>query len=254
MKKIIEYVPIITVCLIYFGFCNLHYYYKEFNIDIYHYISNTEILLSFLPTIVLLASSLYVFAYSKLVNHPDLIEKNNKIESEETVEKEDNEKGIKPKREKNIWPLLLNIPFQLLVIILTESAINFVLIKYFNYKTYQLQEVNIIYVILFLAYFYYATDLFKNKKLVNDNALLITFFSVLYLGSQIGTYRKLDADKIKDGISNKKIEFEYNGKKISSSKQNIYIGQTQSHLFLYNVKNKSTSIYKTENIDFLIVK
>ncbi|OXB16856.1 hypothetical protein B0A80_20650, partial [Flavobacterium tructae] len=89
---------------------------------------------------------------------------------------------------------------------------------------------------------------------INDNILLITIFSVIYIGNQISAYRKLDADKVKDGLSNRKIVFEYNGKKISTSKQNVYIGQTQSHLFLYNTKNKSTYVYKTENIDSLIIK
>lgn len=249
MKKIIEYVPIITVCLIYFGFCNLDYFYREFNIDVYHYISNTEILLSFLPTVVIIASSLYVFAYSKLVNLPDLVNNEEKIESIGMVEREN-----KAKVEKKTWPFLSSIPFQLLILISIESVINFVLTNYFDYKSYELQELKVFYVVIFFAYFYYSTSLFKNQKLINDNTLLITFISVIYLGMQIGIYRKLDADKIKDGISNKKIEFEYNGKKISSSKQYIYIGQTQSHLFMYNMKNKSTSIYKTENIELLIVK
>ena len=115
MKKIVEYVPIITVCLIYFGFCNLHYYYKEFNVDIYHYISNTEILLSFLPTIVLLASTLYVFAYSRLINHPDFIKKDEKIKSnQEIVENNNIEEGeeIKP-QQKRIWRILSTFPVTL---------------------------------------------------------------------------------------------------------------------------------------------
>lgn len=249
MKKIIEYVPIITVCLIYFGFCNLHYYYKEFNIDIYNYISNTEILLSFLPTIVVLASSIYIIAYSKLINHSDLNENDKKIDSEEIIEKE-----IRPKERKIIWSILLKIPVQLLLLIICKSILSLVLINYYAYKAYELQDLNIIYALVFLAYIYFSSSIFKNQKLINDNILLITFFSVLYLGIQIGTYRKLDSDKIKDGISNKKIEFEYDGKKIETSKQNIYIGQTQSHLFIFNIKNKSTSIYKTENIELLTLK
>ncbi len=52
MKKIIDYLPLLSVCLIYFGFCNLHAYYKEFNIDIYVYITTTEIIMAFFPTIV----------------------------------------------------------------------------------------------------------------------------------------------------------------------------------------------------------
>lgn len=256
MKKIVEYVPIITVCLIYFGFCNLHYYYKEFNIDIYHYISNTEILLSFLPTIVLLASTLYVFAYSRLINHPDFIKKDEKIKSnQEIVENNNIEEGeeVKP-QQKRIWRILSTFPVPLFLVLFIQIIISVILTRCFGFKTYELQDINLVYAFLFLSVIYFSSTLFKNQKLINDNILLITIFSVIYLGNQISTYRKLDADKIKDGISNRKIVFEYSGKKISTSNQNIYIGQTQSHLFLYNVKDKSTNIYKTENIDFLNIK
>ncbi|KAF2329130.1 hypothetical protein [Flavobacterium nitrogenifigens] len=253
MKKIVEYVPIITVCLIYFGFCNLHYYYKEFNIDIYHYISNTEILLSFLPTIVLLASTLYIFVYNRLINHPDFIKTNNDKEIIEDDSIEERE-GIKPQQKKKIWRILSTFPVPLLLLLLIESVSTIILTKYFCLKTYELQDVNLIYACLFLSVIYFSSTLFKNQNLINDNILLITIFSVIYIGNQISTYRKLDADKIKDGISNRKIIFEYSGKKISTSNQNVYIGQTQSHLFLYNIKNKSTYVYKTENIDSLIIK
>lgn len=253
MKKIIEYVPIITVCLIYFGFCNLHYYYKEFNIDIYHYISNTEILLSFLPTIVLLASSLYVFAYSKIINHPTIIENAGEIENGEIIE-EKKEKEFESERKKKIWSFLFSFPAQILLLIIVEVIIHLILTEYFGYKAYQLQDINLIYAFIFLAIIYFSSSIFKNQEIINENILLITIFSVIYIGIQISTYRKLDADKIKDGISTKEIVFEYNKRKVLTSKQNIYIGQTQSNLFLYNVKNKSTSVYKMENIDSLVIK
>jgi len=256
MKKIVEYVPIITVCLIYFGFCNLHYYYKEFHIDIYQYISNTEILLSFLPTIVLLASTSYLFAYSRLINHPDFIKKDGKTNSNrEIVENnKEEEEEIKPQQKKKLWRILSNFPVPLFLLLFIQIIITVILTKCFGFKTYELQDINLVYAFLFLSIIYFSSTLFKNQKLINDNILLITIFSVIYLGNQISTYRKLDADKIKDGISNRKIVFEYSGKKISTSNQNVYIGQTQSHLFLYNIKDKSTNIYKTENIDFLNIK
>jgi len=256
MKKIIEYVPIITVCLIYFGFCNLHYYYKEFNVDIYHYISNTEILLSFLPTIVLLASTFYVFAYSQLINHPDFIKKYEKVTgNQEIVEdnKIEEEEEIKPQQKRKIWRILSTFPVPLILLLFIEIITSLILTECFGFKTYELQ-IKLFYAFLFLSLIYFSSTLYKNQKLINDNILLITIFSVIYLGNQISTYRKLDADKVKDGMPNRKIVFEYSGKKISTSNQNVYIGQTQSHLFLYNTKNKSTYVYKTENIDSLIIK
>jgi len=61
-NRILEYLPILTLVFIYFAYCNLHYYYNEFNIEIYNYVSNTEILVSFLPTIVVF-TSFFSFAF-----------------------------------------------------------------------------------------------------------------------------------------------------------------------------------------------
>lgn len=247
MNKIIEYVPIITVCLIYFGFCNLHYYYKEFNIDIYHYVSNTEILLSFLPTIVVLASTLYAFTYSKILNH----EGNAKKEVETIIEEK---KEVAPKKKSKILSFLLSFQGAIILLVTIETAIHLILTNYFGYKAYELQDMNIINACIFLVLIYFSSEIFKNQELINNNLLLITGFSVIYIGIQISVYRKLDADKIKDGISTKEIEFQYNNKKVATSKKLIYIGQTQSNLFLYNKQDKNTSVYKTENIDSLLIK
>lgn len=245
MKRIIEYVPIITVCLIYFGFCNLHYYYKEFNIDIYNYVSNSEILLSFLPSIVLSASTFYIFIYNKIVNHS-----NNEEQIEVGVEEEE----VKLKWEKIFWTIISSLAFQLLFLLIFENLVRLILIKYFGFKDYDLQILILLRAIIFFILIYFSSELFKSQESINNNLLLISVFLVIYIGTQIGSYRKLDAEKIKRGISNKQISFQYNKKDVATSMQNIYIGQTQSNLFLYNIKSKSTLVYKIENIDSLVVK
>jgi len=250
MKKIIEYVPIITFCLIYFGFCNLHSYFKEFKIDIYHYINNTEILLSILPKIVVFASSLYVFVYSKIISLSSYTEKSNVTNNENNIEEEKTE----PIKRNRFWQFLFIFPTPILLLITIDIVIHFILTEYFGFKPYQLQEVNVFYALIFLSIIYFTSSLFKNPEIINENILLITVFFVIYIGTQISTYRKLDADKIKDGIRTKELVFQYNNKRVSTSKDNIYIGETQSNLFLYNVKTKSTYVYKTENIDSLVIK
>lgn len=245
MKRIIEYVPIITVCLIYFGFCNLHYYYKEFNIDVYHYVSNTEILLSFLPTIVVLVSSLYSFTYNRLIHYQSDTKNNN-----ETINVEE----VEPKKKNKILSFLLSLPGSLFALITIEITLHLILTKYYGFKPYELQDFNLICACIFFALIFFSANIFKNQEVINNNLLLITIFSVIYIGNQFSTYRKLDADKIKDGISIKEIVFQYNKKKISTSKKLLYIGETQSNLFLYNKNDNSTLVYKTENIDSLAIK
>src|ERR1700722_14103560 len=58
MKKILEYLPILSICLLYFGFCSLYGFYHEFHIEISSFISTPDIILSFFPTIVIAATTL----------------------------------------------------------------------------------------------------------------------------------------------------------------------------------------------------
>src|SRR6185312_1337981 len=59
LKKALEYIPLFTICLLYFGLCNLYFFYREFQIDIVAYISTPDIILSFFPTIVWVTTILY---------------------------------------------------------------------------------------------------------------------------------------------------------------------------------------------------
>jgi len=50
MKNIIKYFPLLSVLLIFLGYCHLHFFYcSQFDIDIYQFITTGEIVLSFLP-------------------------------------------------------------------------------------------------------------------------------------------------------------------------------------------------------------
>lgn len=74
MKKILEYLPLLTICLLYFGFCNLHFYYKEFNIEIYNYINTTEIILSFLPALIFTTAIFYSFIIGEVFDKANMRE------------------------------------------------------------------------------------------------------------------------------------------------------------------------------------
>jgi hypothetical protein len=47
MKKISEYLPLITVCTVLIGFLNIYNYYKYFGIEIFNYLDASEIIFSF---------------------------------------------------------------------------------------------------------------------------------------------------------------------------------------------------------------
>ena len=52
----------------------------------------------------------------------------------------------------------------------------------------------------------------------------------------------------------KQVSFLFNNEIIKTSKEIIYIGETKKNLFLFDLKNNETIIYKMENIDNFRVK
>lgn len=249
MKKILDHLPIISVCLIYFGFCNLYFFYIEFKIDIYNYISNTEILLSFLPTIVLSVSFAYFYAYQLVMDKA--IQKKS-IEELTEVKSEVVEEVYSKK--KTLIKLFTSIPILAALYLILQLLIEKFLLNFFGYKDYQLQNFKLISALLFCLFIYSFGNLRDNPNKVKENFYIISFTLVLYIGIQISVYRKLDAIKIKNGIQSKVISFKYMNTNIKSSKNFLYVGQTQSNLFMYNRKAKTTIIYKIENIDVLEIK
>lgn len=84
MKKIVEYLPLLSICFIYFGYCNLNGYYQEFMIDIYQYITTTEIIMALFPMIVLISSMLCSILFQEFIKQP-IIENNQDDSNKQSV-------------------------------------------------------------------------------------------------------------------------------------------------------------------------
>ena len=249
MKKLIEYLPALTICLVYFGFCNLYSYYIEFKIDIYNYISNTEILLSFLPTIVISITLIYGAVYQLV------IQKSQVPNVKESVIIFDRPSSIPfIKKYKKVSTYFKSIPGLAIIYVIVKFLIILMLEKFFYFKKYELQNFELICGFILIFILYIGSDSHKNQVFINRNFNLVTIFIIIYMSVQINIYRKADADMLKAGVSIRKISFIYNNHKVKSSKSIMYIGQTQSSLFLYNIADSSTIIYKTSGIDSLILQ
>jgi hypothetical protein len=67
VKKLLEYIPIITGILIFLGYLNLSSYYDYFGIVIYPYITTGEIITSFLPIVKVTALTLVILYLLPLI-------------------------------------------------------------------------------------------------------------------------------------------------------------------------------------------
>ncbi|MBK8367575.1 MAG: hypothetical protein IPL10_09205 [Bacteroidetes bacterium] len=267
MKKLLEYIPLFTICLLFFGYTNLHSYYQEFRIDIYNHISNTEIILSFLPTIVVWSILIYSFFYQILINEAvkrkekvDEIEDTTEEENIATVienEPENEQKKIKVTKASKIRKVLKNIftsfHFYFFGWGIVSAILKLILLKY--YFSFQLQEYDLFvsFVVIFIVYMGIKSK--RNEvEYISENPIVVSIFIILFINLQISNYRKQDAKKIMFGISEKEICFKYNGKVIQTYSKLFYVGQTQSNLFLFNRSTKVTQVFNINNIDSLTIK
>ena len=248
MKKIVEYLPLLSVCLLYFGFCNVYYYYKEFNIDIYSFISSTDILLSFFPKIVLFTSLIYGSILTQLF---DTIKK--PIEN-----KPYNEIDNKPKKGKtrlDWWRS--NIYWFVILFYLPIFLLSLLLQKALHYKAYELSDFNMIFDFIFLALIYVAIMIHEKKSSIFEKPILIALFLIVFIGQKIGSYRISDAQKVKDGKSEYKkdhLSFKYKETNIATTDSTLFIGETATHIFLYNLKDSTTNVYPFSSVEELKVK
>jgi hypothetical protein len=249
VKKVLEYLPLISACLLYFGFCNLYYYYKEFNIDIYSFISSTDILLSFFPKIVLLTSTFYGVILTQLFDTVKPV-------SKPTTRTESTSNPTAKKRRVFDW-FRRNIYYLLALYYLPVILLMLLLQKVFNYKSYELSDLYMFIDFIFLALIYIAISIHDKWSIFQEKPLLIALFLIIFIGQKIGSYRINEAKKLKDGITEQKkdhISFKYNNVSIATNDTVIDIGQTSTYFFLYNLKDSSTKAYPFSKMDDLIIK
>jgi hypothetical protein len=69
IEKITNNISAFAIILIYLGYCNLDFYYSTFNIEIYNYITSSELILSFIPVLnMFLLFFVYIAGYMLIIN------------------------------------------------------------------------------------------------------------------------------------------------------------------------------------------
>ncbi len=266
-KRFIENWPLLTAVLIYYAYCNLHYYYNEFKVDIYNYISNSELVLSFLPKIVVITATIgtYIISYVIGAGSRDNEEKtksakalskenSDKVDEAAKVNPPDKESEHKPKK----WPFLKKLLIAMITLVIPTLIFFYIsrnLLELHENKRYELREY------FFYVSFVYAFLIYVLLRIFLGNEVIAKYFTVImlaliiYVGQQIGNFRKLEAAEVKDGVSDYKVSFKYDETKVFKTDSNlIFIGQTQSTLFLYNKKDSSTTVLNKSKIDSLIIR
>jgi len=245
MKKIIEYLPLLSICLIYFGFCSLHSYYKSFNVDIYAYITTSEIIMAFFPAIVFFTSIISTSLIQAFIGEPAYKEQQ-PVEAKEEV--------TPTKFQGYLIAISKNFLVWMAVFLMLNFLIRWALRSWFSYQIYDFQTYNIFAGVVFLMAIFLFMVYTDKQDSIRESPAIAAIIAVCYIGQLISNYRSLDAEKIKSGIPVHQITFSYHDKTISTGKNLLFIGQTSANIFLYDCKNASTLVFKNSEVDSLIIK
>lgn len=243
MKKIVEYLPLLSICFIYFGYCNLSGYYQEFMLDIYQYITTTEIIMSLFPIIVLISSMGCVILFQEFIYQP--VTENN----------QDNffKKSVITIKSNWIIELFRSDVKMILILFILYILGKMIMIFFFNFKEYDFQEYNIIAFMISIIICLCHIKLTGKEKIINKRLTLFLLFIVSLIGIVISNNRSLEAKKIKAGISTRDVIFKYNNSTISTNKDLMYVGQTSQYIFLYERITNKTFVYKFNVVDSLVI-
>ncbi len=277
LLQVKEFLPVISVVMVFLGYWNLDSFYGKFGIEIYNYVTASEILLSFLPiinTIVLTVISLLIIGL--VLFFPEFEERKqdpqiSNIEDESDVTLniirfcKNFYKFISLKwYQKNNRFHINVITFIIRLIALTSNVVafffvlaGFILIftSLYGYNLTVLGNNNIasmaiaallvILALRFLHLNFFAhvepVNLFIEKySLVGTSAILILVL--------ISTQNVTNANEILQKKTDVLVTFTVDEKTITTDSNLVYVGNTQNYLFLRKLKQRTNIIYKVSDI------
>ncbi|GAB2840918.1 hypothetical protein GCM10027043_50450 [Ferruginibacter profundus] len=144
------------------------------------------------------------------------------------------------------------------IILFGSTAVKFFIGNH-NSGTYLENTINnfstfLIFMMLFsmIAIGVMSVDFFKKIQGNPKIYLGLFFFSIIFNLIALGSGQALTVMSTK-GLG-PDYSFKYQNTIVKTDSTIRFVGQTKSAMFLYNTKNNTTTIYKTENIDSLIIK
>lgn len=240
-KQLIESLPLLTVILIGIAFVNMQGYYDVININIYNYVSTSELILSFVPYLFKFAVTFNTHVITTIVVLQILTYRKNKKKNSEQLEKDENNDSV-----------LSWITLVLFVIICIVGVICLCLNMFYYEPTYKYItqykhsfyiESTIFFVVMYNVV---MTQLPREFRFKNKYFLIAAF--IAYLAVSVNKYSFLTG---KENILKRKmpfISFFYNGEHIQSSNNNLFYGETSDYIFMYMPKNEMVNIFKKENL------
>lgn len=260
LKTLKDYLPLIYILLVCFGYFNKSLYYDKFGIDILHYLSIPELVLMFIPVgsvlvtvflfLIIIIAPMIVFGPSN--EDLELEAKKDRFNIYEKLDKIKNSK-IKKISKKIYW----------IIAIISSIYLNFVpglLFLYFAVsKNFENQLFNskiaiivmIIWALIFLLKFRFQ----NSKSKFNPRIQLFVYFIMAIIGFIVYSDMNLNkANSILNGESEYYVKFKINNQFLETNSKFLFIGQTNDYVFIRKIDSRENYIYNKKDISEFIIK
>lgn len=238
--KVFPYMTIGYLFLVFYGYVANTAYYNRFNIEIYNYLSASEI---FLPSIhvgmYMLVFGLFSFMFlgQTLLDTFYNQEKSNHPNDKLTEQEEGNKKKL-ARIQISLCSFVMLIPAFLLIFI--KSGPTF---SAFYWKSLVL----IISIVWFILLFVVVKQYSKQNK-GEQTPVFLWFLPAFFFITMITSYNAtLDSQSIFDGQKIADVSIKHNHGLLVSNDTIFYVGQTSSHMFFWDFYNEEPQIYNLSN-------
>ena len=223
LSKFVQYLSIFSLCIFLLGFSYLYGYYEVFNISIIYYITSQEVFFVWLPVVMAM------FAFGAGAGQ-GLIAKRNSGAVQTNV------KQISKKTF-----LLILISFSAVIIVAD-------FLKVFGRES-ALMGLLAIVLLVTAGIMKFIPDLFEVIK----NSVFAAMLVFLGSGFILVNFGRGDAAVTKRMGSKTRVNFRYRNKSYITNDSVVFIGQTQSTIFVFIKKDTSTLVIPRSAIDSLVI-
>lgn len=227
IEKTLKFIPVISLFILISSIIKNYIYYDYFGININEFTSLSEFTLLFISEIKLYL----IFILVLILFLPIILLRN-------YTQAKFGEKNLSYSLTYAFTSICLILcPVKIIMIMLNEND-NIILIK-------ESQNWLII---------FFISILFLVKKDITLLKNLYLFFCVITLLIFSTSKAYTDIENVKKNKPNYEIEFVYENKIYKSKTNYIFIGKTHDYIFIHNLRNKYTEIFKIQDVKLLKLK
>lgn len=267
MKVFKKYFSLLYPTLFFLGYWNLHTYYNEFSLDISNYVDTFEIVFSFLKLsniivflilVILPLSISFFIVTSPAKNFESEVSMTDREEEENRWKIVDNVLREIFRNQSNFSSRIRNLLVALIHIAITDTSITLMVFIFVLFKVYDKygkpfhEFFGLFIFIEFIITIVIVKKLLSSLKQGKDSSEWFALYLVCLIGFIFFNNLAL-ASKIKAGIEDQNVCFDYEGQLVCSDSDHPYIGRTSNSIFLFNRQTNSTNIYSTKFMKNLIL-